>query len=128
MGRLYERAGLLDDALRCFQRARTAEGVRAAAVLLRRLRRYEEAAACWRRLLTMRGCQASYEREATEALAVHHEHRVRDLEAARSFAVQCLRLQETAARQEAVKYRVARLDRKLGSRSEAELPPGAPLF
>lgn len=128
MGRLYERAGLLDDALRCFQRARTAEAVRAAAVLLRRLRRYEEAAACWRRLLAMHECPASYEREAMEALAVHHEHRVRDLEAARSFAVQCLRLQGTGARQEAVKYRVARLDRKLGSRGEAGHLPGAPLF
>ena len=128
MGRLYERAGLLDDALRCFQRARTADSVRAAAVLLRRLRRYEEAAVCWRRLLTMRECPSSYEREAMEALAVYHEHRVRDLEAARSFAVQCLRLQGTAARQEAVKYRVARLDRKLGSHSNAERPPGMPLF
>jgi len=128
MGRLYERAGLFDDALCCFQRPRTAEAIRAAAVLLRRLRRYEDAAACWRRLLAMRGCPASYEREAMEALAVHHEHRVRDLEAARSFAVQCLRLQGTAARQEAVKYRVARLDRKLGSRGEAGQLPGAPLF
>jgi hypothetical protein len=128
MGRLYERAGLFDDALRCFQRVHSAEGVRAAAVLLRRLRRHEDAAACWRRLLTMRDCPTAYAREAMEALAVHHEHRVRNLEAARTFAAQCLRLQETAARQEAVKYRLARLDRKLGFSSDAEPSAGMPLF
>jgi hypothetical protein len=61
-------------------------------------------------------------REATEALAVHHEHRARDLEGARTFALQALRLQATTARQDAVKYRLARLDRKLGSRAFPCLP------
>jgi len=114
MGRLYERAGMLDEALACFQRARTVDAFRAAAVLLRRLRRYGEAAAAWRELLGTRDCPAGYVREAMEALAVHHEHRARDLEAARRFALQSLRLQATAARQDAVKYRLARIDRKLG--------------
>jgi hypothetical protein len=122
MGCLYERAGLLEEALASFQRSRTVEGVRASAILLRRLRRYDDAAAAWRELLAARGCPAGYVREATEALAVHHEHRVRDLEAARTFALQALRLQATAARQEAVKYRLARLDRKLGSRALPCLP------
>jgi hypothetical protein len=66
-----------------------------------------------------------------EALAVHHEHRARDLEAARRFALQSLRLQATAARQEAVKYRLARLDRKLGSSAfarGASADKPAPLF
>jgi hypothetical protein len=76
----------------------------------------------------MRDCPTAYAREAMEALAVHHEHRVRNLEAARTFAAQCLRLQETAARQEAVKYRLARLDRKLGFSSGAEPSAGMPLF
>lgn len=122
MGCLYERAGMLDEALASFQRSPTIEGVRASAVLLRRLRRYEEAAAAWRALLGARHCPPGYVREAMEALAVHHEHRVRDLQAARTFALQALPLQATAARQEAVKYRLARLDRKLGSRDWPCLP------
>jgi len=122
MGCLYERAGLLDEALASFRRSRVVEGVRASAILLRRLRRYEEAAAAWRELLAARSCPPGYVREATEALAVHHEHRARDLEAARTFALQALRLPATAARQDAVKYRLARLDRKLGSRDFPCLP------
>ena len=122
MGCLYERAGLLDEALASFRRSRTVEGVRASAVLLRRLRRYEEAAAAWREVLSGRNCPPVYVREATEALAVHHEHRVRDLEGARTFALQALPLQATTARQDAVKYRLARLDRKLGSRAFPCLP------
>ena len=97
------------------------EALRAYALLLRRLRRYEEAAGSWRELLDMRQCPPPYAREAMEALAVHHEHRARDLEAARTFALQSLRLQATAARQEAVKYRLARINRKLGSRTLSTL-------
>ena len=72
-------------------------------------------------LLGTRQCPPAYAREATEALAIHHEHRVRDLEKARTFALQSLRLQATVARQDAVQYRLARLDRKLGV-------PAQPLF
>jgi tetratricopeptide (TPR) repeat protein len=127
MGRLYERAGWLEQALACFQRACAtdyevglyagcrADALRASAVLLRRLRRYEDAASAWRELSAMRGCPQAYAREAMEALAVHHEHRARDLETARNFALQSLQLPTTAARQQAVRYRLARLDRKLGS-------------
>jgi uncharacterized protein YprB with RNaseH-like and TPR domain len=137
MGRLYERAGMFEDALAAYRVCVDAEAglktrpctgdlradaLRASAILLRRLRRYQEAAAAWRELLGMRGCPPGYGREATEALAVHHEHRVRDLEAARGFALQALPLQATAARQEAVKYRLARIDRKLGARALPCLP------
>ncbi|HXD15619.1 MAG TPA: ribonuclease H-like domain-containing protein [Vicinamibacterales bacterium] len=122
MGCLYARAGMLEEALASFERAKTVEGVRAYAILLRRLRRYEAAAAAWRELLGMRGCPPGYAREATEALAVHHEHRVRDLDTARSFALQALPLQATPARQDAVKYRLARIDRKLGARALPCLP------
>jgi hypothetical protein len=131
MGRLYERAGMIGDALAAFARATRADttGIRADAlrghaILLRRLRRYDEAASSWRDLLAMRECPESYAREAAEALAVHHEHRARDLEAARRFAVQSLRLQGTAARREAVTYRLARIDRKLGDPSTPSLPLG----
>jgi hypothetical protein len=101
------------------------DALRAQALLLRRLRRYEEAASSWRELLAVAACPEAYVREAAEALAVHHEHRIRDLESARRFALQSLRLQATAARQEAMKYRLARIDRKLGSTPRSDgLPLG----
>ena len=121
MGRLYERAGMTEEALESFSRATKAdliiraEALRAYATLCRRLRRYEDAAGGWRQLLDLRGCSPALAREATEALAVHHEHRARDLAAARMFALRSLPLQATAARQEAIKYRLARIDRKMSS-------------
>jgi hypothetical protein len=140
MGRLYERAGLTGDALAAFARARhepagrarTGRGsgvrpdaLRASALLLRRLRRYEEAASCWRELLAAPGCPDTYAREAVDALAVHHEHRVRDLGAARAFALQSLRLQSSATRKHAAAHRLARLDRKLtGAPPSVGLPLG----
>jgi uncharacterized protein len=123
LGRLYERAGLMDDAVASYRRAAAAgaapirvEALKASAIVLRRLRRYEEAAAAWRDLLACPRCSpAAYAREASEALAVHHEHRARDLEMARNFAVQSLSLQGTSVRQQATRHRLARLDRKLGN-------------
>jgi hypothetical protein len=141
MGRLYERAGMLADAMASFCRAADmdsadattrAESLRAHAFLCRRLRRYDEAAASWRRVVELRACPPALAREATEALAVHHEHRARDLHAARAFALRALELPATTARQQAVHYRLARLDRKLGSGSVTAstkrplLPLGSP--
>ena len=132
LGRLYERAGLMDDAVASYRRASGAgvgvirvEALRATAIMLRRLRRYEEAAAMWRDLLAAPECSPAYAREASEALAVHHEHRARDLEVARNFAVQSLLWQGTPARQQATRHRLARLDRKLGCVSS---PRSAALF
>ena len=138
LGRLYERAGLLEDALRAFTQAveessnKTIDGgasgtirveaLRAAAILLRRLHRYEQAAARWRDLLAAPQCPPTYAREASEALAVHHEHRVRDLPTARAFAVRSLTLQASPAREHAIKHRLARLDRKLGGATSAATP------
>jgi hypothetical protein len=99
-----------------------AEALRASAVLARRMRDYHEAAAAWRRVLALRRCPPAIAREATEALAVHHEHRVRDLEQARGFALQSLQFNISMSRQQAIQHRLARLDRKLGS------PTPAPLF
>jgi uncharacterized protein YprB with RNaseH-like and TPR domain len=148
MGRLYERAGMTDEALEAFARAADgvgagqgaglktrpypddithAEALRAHAVLCRRLRRYEAAASSWRRVLGLRACPAAIAREATEALAVHHEHRERDLDVAKMFALRSLQLQATAVRQQAVQYRLARLDRKMGSRLATECH-SQPLF
>ena len=53
---------------------------------LRRGRRYDLAAERWRQVLDVPGCLPQISREANEALAIHHEHRVRDLDAARVAA------------------------------------------
>jgi hypothetical protein len=79
------------------------------------MRRYEAAASSWRRILELRASPPAFVREATEALAVHHEHRERDLNVAKTFALRSLQLQATPVRQQAVQYRLARLDRKIGS-------------
>ena len=76
------------------------------------------AAQRWQELLDIRGCPAPIAAEATEALAIHHEHRLRDFELARSFALRSLESIKEArrpARTEAVKHRLGRLDRKLNT-------------
>jgi uncharacterized protein YprB with RNaseH-like and TPR domain len=123
MGRLYERGGMTVDARAAFLRAAEyresdtvtcAEAWRAYAVLSRRERRFADAAHGWRRILELRECPPVIQREASEALAVHHEHRLCDLQAARAFALQSLNVNSTRLRREATQHRLARLDRKLG--------------
>ena len=129
LGCLYLRAGRLQDARVCFARAESieaatvaaadscvsAEALRALAVLERRSRRYDEAAAAWRRLLALRACPPRFTQEASEALAVHHEHRERDLHLARDLARKSLQLATSGSRATAVRHRLTRLDRKLAS-------------
>ncbi|MGE5246054.1 MAG: ribonuclease H-like domain-containing protein [Betaproteobacteria bacterium] len=140
LGRLYARAGLdaaACDALRhavtiadSMPRGRTdamrasskdagaavkLEALRALALALRRARRYDEAAACWQRMLDMPFCPPHFLREANQALAVHHEHRARDLAAAKTFALRTLEaglVRESWT--EAARHRLARIERKLG--------------
>lgn len=123
LGRLYERAGRTADARDAYGRAANmtpaeaitrAEALRSFALLARRDRQYEDAAAAWRRLLDLRRCPPHMAREATEALAVHHEHRLCDLATARRFALESLQFNASRARTAAVHHRLARLDRKLG--------------
>jgi uncharacterized protein YprB with RNaseH-like and TPR domain len=119
IGRLYERSGMTSDALACFARAVDMgpsvcpEALHAHAALLRRTRHYGAAAEVWQRLLEIGGCPPRLERDAAEALAVHHEHRLRSPLSARSLAVRSLQLSLTATRRQATEYRLARLDRKL---------------
>ena len=130
LGRLYERGGMMSEARACFARAidldtdvlTHMEALRAYAVLCRRERRYVDAANAWRRMLLTRGCPPRLAREATEALAVHHEHRSRDLPAARQFAVQSLQFNISQSRAQAVHHRLARIDRKLGEPSPQSIP------
>jgi hypothetical protein len=94
--------------------------------LLRRERRYREAAQAWRELLGTGQGRSRAARDAVEALAIHHEHRERDLPTARELAVRSLRSEDDLRRREAVRHRLARLDRKLASRralGEPERPP-----
>jgi len=127
VGRLYERSGMTSDALACYARASDmgpgvcADALYAHAVLLRRTRRYAAAADVWQRLLDIGDCPPRLEREAAEALAVHHEHRLRSLLSARSLAMRSLQFDVTVTRREAIEHRLARLDRKL-ARTEPAMP------
>jgi uncharacterized protein len=124
MGRLYERGGMMAEAKSSFARAiefddadeeLRAEALRAYAIVARRLRQYDDAADAWRRVLGLTECPRPIEREASEALAVHLEHRRRDLASARDFTMRLLNVDESVTRRQAAEYRLARLDRKLES-------------
>jgi hypothetical protein len=134
IGRLLESLGRLDDAERCYaaaaadgtpdqewDRTARADALHWLALHRRRLHRYQEAAEAWLALSEMPGIDADVRREALEALAIHHEHRAKDLEAARAFALEALRLAEAARDVEDVRHRLGRLSRKLDHPS---LPPG----
>ena len=130
LGRLLEYLDRLDDAERCYaaaavddgtaereaDRAIRADALRWLAVHRRRAHRFGEAADAWRALSEISGVDADLRREALEALAIHHEHRVKDLAAARAFAAEALRLAGDARRAESVHHRLGRLSRKLGDR------------
>jgi uncharacterized protein YprB with RNaseH-like and TPR domain len=128
IGRLYERSGMTADALACYARASEigpgvcAEALYAHALLLRRYRRYAAAADVWQRLLDLGDCPPRLEREAAEALAVHHEHRLRSLLSARNLAMRSLQYDATVTRRSAIEHRLARLDRKLARVEPALLP------
>ena len=106
LGRLLESLDRLDEAERCYAAAAADEGMpeqeldRTAradalhwlALHRRRLHRFQEAAEAWQALSEIQGVDADQRREALEALAIHHEHRVKDLEAARAFALEALRV------------------------------------
>jgi hypothetical protein len=91
-----------------------AEALRAFALLARRARHFDDAASAWQRVLALPGCPSHITREATSALAVHYEHRQRDLGAAKSFALRALQIDRGSTREHATRHRVARIDRKMG--------------
>jgi uncharacterized protein YprB with RNaseH-like and TPR domain len=140
LGRLYARAGLEARADQAYRRAlrlctvgpvRT-DALRALALAARRCRQFEMAAERWRELLAMPNCPRAAAREATEALAIHHEHRNRDLAAAKSFALKSLELEPADSWQcrsetrragagDALRHRLARIERKLASERTTRL-------
>ena len=130
LGHVYARAGLEERARAAYRhaidRCRSPRGaydpirihaLRMLALAWRRARRYDEAASCWGELLHIRGCPPLVEREATEALAIHHEHRRRDLSSAKAFALRSLESGAQPAWRDAVQHRLARLERKMALQS-----------
>jgi hypothetical protein len=128
LGRVYERAGRPDDAEACYAHAASlaarigrepdvqAEALRRLAILRRRARRMAEAAAAWRQLLDVASCPSALRHQAREALAIHHEHRSRDLQTARTLVLDVL-AEPTGARWRAeAEYRLRRLERKMAVR------------
>ena len=131
LARIYERAGADHTAeaslLQTIDFARRVgaepevhgEALRRLAWIRRRARRVHEAAEAWRELASLPRCAASLRREAKEALAIHYEHRSKNLQAARQHALDLL--SETDANHLRVRHRLDRLERKL-SRYTATLP------
>ena len=91
------------------------QALRALALHCRRQARYGEAAAHWERITAARRCPPIIMREALEALAIHYEHRSRDLDRARRYAERSRAVPSTAAGTVAVEHRLARLHRKMES-------------
>ena len=132
LARVYERAGEYDNAeaalLRTIEFARRvggepevqAEALRRLAWIRRRSRRLQEAAEAWQELAALPRCAASLRREATEALAIHHEHRSKNLDRARQHALELLT--DPAVNPARVQHRLDRLERKLAQRSTDLLP------
>jgi hypothetical protein len=135
LGVLYQRAGALEQAEHAYRaaaahpvtdRAGREEALRRLGLLLRRARRYDEAAGVWRHLLAGGHFRSSAAREAITALAIHHEHRERDLAQARALALKALQSERDPRRREELRYRLGRIERKLARPSGAGPAPGPP--
>ena len=142
-GRLLERAGRIDVAMRCYEDAarrsrhergpdasvvRT-EAFRALALRHRRTGRFDAAAEAWDAIAADRYAVPKVRREALEALAIHYEHRTHDLDEARRFAQLSMAELVGTMGMEAGRHRLARLDRKLERRVHEPCGPGdAALF
>jgi len=119
LGHCYERQGELERALASYALAGKADdrelrsrALERCAVLLRRQHRFGEAADVWLQLLDgARWPYSSIERRAAEALAIHQEHRVGDLDSARRYA-EVVRAQVKGRHFDDVEHRLGRLSRK----------------
>ena len=128
LGKIFEKAEHFSRAEACYRYASLspestvrAEGLYRLAVRLRRDRRFEEAAASWRGLIDFteprsmrREVLGEFRQVAVEALAIHQEHRARDLAGARELALAAL--EEAGGRAPEVRHRIDRLERKLSKR------------
>ena len=136
LGRVYERAGALHRADACYTCAVDSgrpevrgEALYRLGLRLRRERRFAEAADSWRAIIELTEPRsvramarlADVRQFATEALAIHHEHRERDLDGARELAL--FALQDGAgAREDGMRHRLARIDRKISEKLTRRVP------
>lgn len=136
MGQLYERAGREPEAETCFVRATglgtapwepasvepdiRADAYRRLALLRRRQRRYAEAAEAWQSVVEVARDRAVVQ-EARQALAIHFEHRSRDLASARRYAERALAVEKNPERATALRHRLDRLARKQSLAGQATL-------
>jgi uncharacterized protein YprB with RNaseH-like and TPR domain len=128
--RSYERVAEPDGLVEGeFDRLARAEALHWLALHRRRARRFVEAAEAWRALLQVPGLDVDARREACEALAIHHEHRAKDLETAQAFARRALDVARGGRYAPDVEHRLDRLSRKLGARGSREgRPPRQSVF
>ena len=129
LARLYDFLGKEEQAERCYRGAAAADGLFEAALDVsaraealhwlalrhRRARRFGDAADCWAQLLALPGLDPRLRREALEAMAVHHEHRARDLAAARRFALRAIDLAPGGRSHDDLAHRLGRLARKMAT-------------
>lgn len=136
LGQLYERRGDEARAEEAYElaaaatddrdlRARALEHL---ALLRRRGRRFGEAAGAWQQIMDRAARPFSpVERRAAEALAIHHEHRARDLQTARRYA-EVVRGQTSGRRVAEVDHRLGRLAKKLELEKHEGDQTAAPLL
>ena len=133
LGRVYERGGREADAPRCYERAVAltsgargtmecdavavrAEALYRLALACRRQRRHSDAARYWQALVDLgRRPAGGFEREALRALAVHHEHRLKDTDGALHFARRAHAVEYRAGRRREVERRLTRLERRVAN-------------
>ena len=127
LGRMYERAGQADLALRSYELA-VSGGERDVrlhalvrlATILGRAGKHTEAADAWQGVLDHArryGAPPAIEQRAVQALAIHHEHRARDLAAAHCYAERLNRQASGRARHDAA-HRLGRIERKMGAKGK----------
>lgn len=133
LGRIFERAGAGLDAEACYLHAADrahhlgrvpaarAEALRRLALCRRRDGRMHEAALAWEELLDAPAAPTALRLEAREALAIHYEHRAKDLRTARLLMLDVLAEQPSESRHRAATYRLQRLERKMRVREEGGL-------
>jgi uncharacterized protein len=137
-GRILEGVGRLVEAEQCYldaiDRSRSergadpgnlrAEAMRHLALRYRRAARFTDAAALWQSIVVERPASPALRREALDALAIHFEHRARDLREAHHFARLSLAERVGTRGMEASRHRLARLDRKMAKRTPGPRQPG----
>jgi uncharacterized protein YprB with RNaseH-like and TPR domain len=135
VGRVLERGGALERAEACYRRASESQCLETRAesfyrlgLRSRRSGRFEEAAGWWCQLVALTDSVRrrdhaldSLREFAIEALAIHQEHRTRDLHAARELALFALEENSSSRRADGMRHRLARLDRKLARKQNAQL-------